>query len=101
MEHNEGGVNVSWDVGIGEVIIRHPAYLVGSRVPRDCGRAGRASLPGFAISSGESEMATVKAAGMKVCANVRQISAQNAANRVPNNAQNKTQPHMLRPQLWQ
>ena len=30
------------------------ADLVGSRVPRDRGRAGRASLPGFAIASIEN-----------------------------------------------
>ena len=60
MKHNEGGANVSWDVGTGEVIEKPPAHLVGSRVPRDRRRAGRASLPGFAISSGESEMATAK-----------------------------------------
>ena len=31
--------------------IAKPLHLVGSRVPRDRGRAGRASLPGFAIAS--------------------------------------------------
>ena len=31
-----------------EVISKLPAHLIGSRVPRDCGRA---SLPGFEITS--------------------------------------------------
>ena len=47
------------------VIEKPPAHLVGSRVPRDCGRAGRASLPGFAISSEGNEMAMAEEAGMK------------------------------------
>ena len=38
----------------GEAAAKPSAHLVGSRVPRDRGRAGRASLPGFAIASGES-----------------------------------------------
>jgi len=32
-----------------EVIAKPPAHLVGSRVPRDRGRAGRASLPGLQL----------------------------------------------------
>lgn len=34
-----------------EVVAKPLAHLVGSRVPRDRGRAGRASLPGFATAS--------------------------------------------------
>ena len=34
-----------------EAFAKPPAHLVGSRVPRDRGRAGRASLPGFASAS--------------------------------------------------
>jgi len=38
----------------GEALAKPSAHLVGSRVPRDRRRAGRASLPGFASASGMS-----------------------------------------------
>ena len=42
-----------------EVIAKPPANLVGSRVSRDRGRAGRASLPGFATASEDYEYTIV------------------------------------------